>query len=254
MASHPESVESDLFIRPALASGDVVAGFSTRNGGISEGAYASLNLGLSTDDERERVLTNRRRLFEAAGFELDKMAMTGQVHGVAVHGVSAPGLYRGFDGLVTRTRGILLCLTAADCASVLMVDAASGVVGACHAGWRGVVGGIVPKTVREMQAMGAYPGQMAAYVSPSISRTHFEVGEEVAAQFDAEFVHRDPGKPKPHVDLKAAITAQLLEHYVPESSIEISGHCTYAETDRFFSHRAEEGLTGRMIGFIGLRL
>ncbi len=231
----------------------IVAGFSTRSGGVSRAPYASLNLGLSTDDAEAHVAENRRRLFEAAGFGPDRLAIAGQVHGVEVRAVNRPGLYPGIDGMVTRTPGLLLCISAADCAAVLLADADAGVVGACHAGWRGAAGGIVPRTVDALEALGAAAGRLHAYISPCISRTHFEVGPEVAARFDPAFVDHRPGAPRPYVDLKAAIAAQLEEAGIDPGSIDVSPHCTYARTDIFFSHRAEMGVTGRMMGFIGKR-
>ena len=230
----------------------VVAGFSTRRGGVSAGAYTSLNLGLSVDDQPEHVWENRRRLFEALGFTTEQLAVAGQVHGTDLRHVEAPGLYRGVDGLVTRTPGVLLCITAADCAAVLLADAVAGIVGACHAGWRGTAAGIVGQTVAEMGRLGAEPERLRAYISPCISAAHFEVGPEVAAQFDEAFVRHPPAQPRPYVDLKAALMAQLREARLPVDAIEVAPHCTYAQTELFFSHRAEDGRTGRMMGFIGL--
>ena len=243
-------------LRPALFADleRVTAAFSTRAGGTSEGAYASLNLGLSTDDERARVLENRRRLGEAVGFAPERWVITGQVHGDRILRADEPGLFRGYDGLVTDRAGLLLCISAADCAAVLLADAEAGVVGACHSGWRGTVQRISEKTVAEMEALGARPGRVRTYVSPCISAENFEVGEEVAAQFDERFVRRPnhfPQQQKPHVDLKAAIVAQLRDAGVPREQIEVSPLCTVDAPDRLFSYRAGGGTTGRMMGVIG---
>ncbi len=230
----------------------LVAGFSTRHGGASAAPYASLNLGLSTGDEDARVQQNRRRLFAPLGFPPERLAIAGQVHGEKIKTVTEAGLFPGYDGLVTQKRGLLLCISAADCAAVLLADIEAGAIGACHAGWRGTVAGIVGKTVAALEALGAEAARLRAYVSPCISAEHFEVGPEVAAQFDAAFVRRWPGKAKPHVDLKATLAAQLEAAGVPAAGIEVSPHCTFAETDRFFSYRAENGETGRLMGFIGM--
>jgi polyphenol oxidase len=230
----------------------VAAGFSLRNGGVSKAPYASLNLGLSTGDERERVLENRRRMFEWLGFPLDRLAIAGQVHGDRVMDVADPGLFPGYDAMVTRTPGVLLCISTADCAAVLLADVGAGVIGACHAGWRGAAAGIAGKTVVRMEAIGAEAVRIRAVIGPCLCTEHFEVGEEVAAQFDGPFVHRLSGQVRPHVDLKAAVRAQLRESGLPPDSIETSPYCTHCEPDRFFSYRAEGGTTGRMMGFIGL--
>jgi YfiH family protein len=245
---------SSFLLRPRLfeALPGVVAGFSTRHGGVSTGPYTSLNLGLSTADVPEHVQQNRERAAAALGFAPGRLALAGQVHGDALLEVTEPGLYAGYDGLVTRTPGLLLGITAADCAAVLMADAGHRVVGACHAGWRGTVAGIVPETIAAMVRLGAVAADLVLYISPCISTAHFEVGPEVAARFDDAFVHRPPGQAKPHVDLKAAIAAQAIAAGVPPTAIEAAPQCTYAQTDDFFSHRAEAGTTGRMMGLIGL--
>lgn len=243
------------YLEPAIFNDlpGVAAGFSTRHGGVSDGAYAALNLGLSTGDDREAVLENRRRLFAAVGFDADRLVVAGQVHGDDLKIVTEPGLYLGFDALVTEVPGLVLAISAADCCAVLLADADSRIVGACHAGWRGAVAEIAVKTVATMQGLGAEPNRLRVYISPCISAENFEVGPEVAEQFDAAFVRRWPHKLKPHIDLKAAVAAQLEDAGVLTTNIEIAPHCTFAETDTFFSHRAENGTTGRMMGFIGMR-
>ena len=243
-------------LRPALFDDlpGIVAGFSTRHGGVSEGPHASLNLSLSMGDAAAHVWENRRRLFEGVGFSVDQVAYAGQVHGAEVVTVEEAGLYRRCDGLVTRQPGLLLCISAADCASVLLADAEARVIGACHAGWRGAAARIVVGTVAAMARLGAEPSRLCAYVSPCISAERFEEGPEVEAQFDPAFVRRWPGKAKPHVDLKAAVAAQLQEAGVAPGRIEVAPHCTMGETDTFFSYRAERISSGRMLGFVGMRV
>lgn len=242
-------------IRPAIFDDQpaVVAGFSTRHGGVSAGPHASLNLGLSTGDAEANVRENRRRLFASVGVAPGRAVVAGQVHGAEIEAVTKPGLYAGRDGLVTRVPNLLLCIGAADCAAVLLADAEAGLVGACHAGWRGAAAGIAEKTVSALKEMGAAPERVRAYVSPCISAEQFEVGPEVAAQFDAPFVVRDPRWDKPHIDLKTAIVAQLRSAGLAAGCIEVSPRCTMSEPDDFFSYRASGGTTGRMMGFIGMR-
>ena len=241
-------------LRPAVFADvpGLVAGFSTRPGGVSQAPFEGLNLGLSSGDERADVLENRHRLAAHVGFSPDRLAIAGQVHGAEIKLVDAPGLFPGYDGLVTRTSNLLLCISAADCAAVLLADGETDVVGACHAGWRGTVAHVVERTIKTMEAEGARPGRLRAYVSPCISREHFEVGPEVAAQFDDAFVHHLPGKEKPHVDLKAAIRDQLVRADVRPDAIEVAPQCTFAEPEAFFSYRAQRGTTGRMMGFVGM--
>jgi YfiH family protein len=244
-----------MILEPALFDHHpgIQSAFSTRIGGVSEGPYWSLNLGLSTGDEEANVQNNRQRFCERVGVSTDQLALAGQVHGSSVKQVSTPGLFPGVDGLVTTERDILLAITAADCAAVLMADDTTGVAGACHAGWRGVAGGVVVSTIRMMEHVGADITRIKAYISPCITVDHFEVGQEVAEKFDADVVVDWPNEQRPHVDLKAAIAKQLrLTGIVPEN-FAISPYCTYADNDRFFSYRAQEGICGRMLGIIGFR-
>ena len=222
----------ELILRPRLgADPRLAAGFTTR-------AFAPMD---------EPIESVRARLGAAEGFA--SVASVGQVHEARVAVVRAAGHVEAHDGLVTDVPGLLLTVLAADCALVLLVDAEAGVVGACHSGWRGTVAGIAGETVRAMERLGAQ--RIRAFVGPCISAAAFEVGEEVAAQFPAASVVRRPEWPRPHVDLTADLTRQLAEAGV--EGVEASGACTVAEVGRFYSYRAENGQTGRMLGFVGLR-
>lgn len=220
---------------------------------MSPAPYSSLNLGLSTADSNQCVQHNRRVAAGFVGGTPEQMAIAGQVHGADVLWVDQAGLYPGFDGLVTDKPGIILSISAADCAAVLFADRESNVIGACHAGWRGHVGGVIDNTVAEMVRRGAHLQSMTAYVSPCISAKHFEVGEEVTAHFLPQFVKRRPEWPKPHIDLSASIEANLVRCGISQKKIERSLQCTYGEPDQFYSHRAQNGKTGRMMGMICIR-
>ena len=230
----------------------VVAAFTTRNGGVSETPFDSFNLGLSTGDDEQAVRENRRRLLDELGFAPDALATVGQVHGPDVAIVKEPGHTGQHDGLATARRGLVLGVVVADCGAVLLSDAKAGVIGACHAGWRGAVGGIPIVTVEAMRKLGAQPERIRAYVSPCIGPDDFEVGTEVARQFDEEHVSQTPHQAKPHIDLAGSIVTQLLKVGLSSERIEVEG-CSTFDTARFFSYRAEGGTTGRMMGVIGLR-
>jgi len=225
-------------LRPAVFADlpALVAGFTTRDfAPPEEGAL---------DDARRRL---------GAAFGFPAVASVGQVHGSDVATVREGGHTPAHDGLVTDRPGLLLTVVSADCALVLLADAEAGVVGACHSGWRGTVADVVGRTVAAMQRLGAEPARVRAYVGPCISAEAFEVGEEVAAQFAEGHVVRRPGWPRPHVDLKGAIAAQLRAAGVPEAQTEVDAACTASDTARFYSYRAEGGTPGRLIGFIGRR-
>lgn len=218
-------------IRPALLEDiGLVAGVTTR--------------AFSPPDERLDVA--RARLGAEVGMPV---ASVGQVHGSAVAVVHEAGHVPAHDGLVTGVPGLLLTVVAADCGLVLLGDPEAGVVGACHSGWRGTVAGVVGETIRAMARLGAEPGRTRAYLGPCIAVGAFEVGEEVAAQFDGAAVARRPEWPRPHVDLKAELRRQLAEAGVTQ--VEVDEACTVAHNGRFYSYRVEGERAGRIIGFAG---
>lgn len=223
---------TETILRPSFAGTDLEAGFTTR-------AFAPEGEGL--DDTRERLALE-------VGMPL---ASVGQVHRADIATVREGGHVPAHDGLVTDRRGLVLSVIAADCGVVLLADLEAGVVGACHSGWRGTVAGIVEATVAAMQALGAAPSRTRAYVAPCISLESFEVGEEVAKQFDVSVVERRPEWPRPHVNLKAVLERQLRAAGVED--VEVAEGCPVIDNDRFYSYRAEGGTAGRMVGFIGMR-
>ena len=239
-------------ITPSIFPSHVKAVFTTRSGGVSDAPYSSMNLGLSTADSKEHVAENRQRAAGYLGLTSDHLAIAGQVHGAEVLVVDKPGLYPGYDGLVTTQQNLVLSISAADCASVLIADTSSSVIGACHAGWRGHVEGVVDNTIAEMIRQGAVASSLVAFISPCISVNHFEVGEEVVAHFSDDFVLRKAEWPRPHIDLSRSIEAGLIRCGIRPENIERSPDCTFGEPDRFFSHRAQKGITGRMMGMICL--
>ncbi|NNE46522.1 MAG: peptidoglycan editing factor PgeF [Rhodothermales bacterium] len=251
--ARPSSRGTPEIRRPAVFGSKVVAGFSTRHGGLSTGAFESLNVGLNTRDIESIVLENRERLFQTIGRKWSDVAIAGQVHGTAVSHADVPGLYAETDALVTNTPDRVLAITAADCAVVLMADEEAGVVGACHAGWRGAAGRICSETIRSMVKLGARAEDICAYVSPCISVDRFEVGEEVARLFNDRHVVRSEAWTRPHVDLKSCIADELFSCGVPSESVEVSPECTCDSPD-FFSYRCAAGDTGRMMGFIMISL
>ncbi len=225
-----------------LLTPSVFAGVSEIVAGVTLRSFAA------ADTPREVV-----RALLGARVGMPDVASVGQVHGIDVSFVCEAGHVDAHDALVTGRRGLLLTTVAADCALVLLADAEAGVVGACHSGWRGTVAGITGATVRAMEALGASPERLLAYVAPCISREAFEVGDEVAAHFGTHAVARRADWPRPHVDLRAELAQQLAAAGVPAAQTEIDAGCTVGEPERYFSYRAEGGTAGRMIGFIGRR-
>lgn len=215
------------------------------------GELAGLNLGDNTGVDKKEIDNNFKRLSDELGWNPDQLALAEQVHGGEVETVTKAGYYKKIDGLVTSSRDIAIGVKVADCAAVLLVDTSTGTIAAVHAGWRGAAANILPSAIKKMKEIGANVSEVFAYISPCISLQHFEVGEEVASQFDSTFINRKIGV-KPHLDLKSFLNQQLLKSGLSEQRIEIDGRCTIEDT-RFYSFRREREKAGRMLAFIKYR-
>jgi YfiH family protein len=166
--------------------------FFTREGGVSEGIYASLNTGFGSGDDAAAVAENRRRAAAALRVPEDALNTVYQVHGNAVAPVEAPWSRESApraDAMVTRSAGVALGILTADCVPVLFADAAAGVIGAAHAGWKGALSGVLRATVDAMEALGASRAAIGVGVGPAIAQESYEVGPE----FPAPFLAEDPG-------------------------------------------------------------
>ncbi|MGH3013560.1 MAG: polyphenol oxidase family protein [Gaiellaceae bacterium] len=225
--------------------------FSTRLGGVSDGPYASLNLGILTEDQPDRVVENRRRLAETVGVDPDTATMAWQVHGADVaradgRGVARPGTpLERCDGLWTDEPGRGLMLLAADCLPVALARA-NGTPGLAvlHVGWRGLLAGIVAAGA---QALGG--GRLAAAIGPGIGPCCYEVGDEVATPFRERF--GDGVLAGRNLDLAEA-TERTLRAAGAES-VDRVRLCTSCEEALFFSHRRDRGVTGRQGVLAALR-
>jgi YfiH family protein len=223
----------------------LVAGISTRHGGVSSQAYQTLNLGVHTDDDPEAITQNLSLFCADLGIAPESLARSYQVHGAEIWQTSLPGYQSGYDAIISETPGIFAGVGIADCCPILLADPVRQVTAAIHAGWKGTVAQIVSKTASTLIAAGSNPADILAYIGPCISLENFEVGDEVAEQF----VHKEKRDDRWHVDLKATNAAQLRD--VGIRQIEISDYCTVEDNDLFFSHRKEKGVTGRMLAVIG---
>ena len=227
---------------------------STRYGGSSDGAYASLNLGAFTNDLKEAVQRNKELLYTDLGINGDQIASSFQCHGNEVLNVVEPGYYEGFDALITNKKNIFLQILVADCTPMLLFDPIHEVIAAIHAGWRGTANAIVQKTLDKMNLhFQTNPSDCFAYVGTCISQAFFEVDEDVAVYFDQEFYVFDKEKNKYFIDLKACNTRALSDAGLIKNHIAISPFCTVKNNNLFFSHRYEKGTTGRFGVIIGMR-
>lgn len=235
-------------------------GFFTRKGGASSGIFAGLNCGPGSSDQAEVVAINRARVAEAMGVAPDHLISIHQVHSADVIEVTGPLAERPrADGMVTATPGIALGILTADCQPVLMADGAARVIGAAHAGWRGTRDGVLEATVEAMVALGARRENIAAVIGPTISQSAYEVGPE----FFETFTDHDPETARFFIagqdgrymfDLPAMGLARLRAAGVGHA--EWTRHCTYRDSERFFSYRrtthAGEADYGRLISTIRL--
>lgn len=212
------------------------------------GKLPGLNLGDNTIASEAEVKRNFERFSEELSWNRQHIALAEQVHGAEVEIIREPGFYPGLDGFITRKEGLAIAVKVADCAAVLMADPSTNTIAAVHAGWRGAAANITLNVIGKLSKACADLSNTLVYLSPCISLKHFEVGEEVAAQFPSIFVNRQIGS-KPHLDLKSFLKKQLLDAGIQEQHIEIDPRCTI-EDDRFYSFRRERDNAGRMLAFI----
>lgn len=228
----------------------LVHGFTDRNGGVSTGRYASLDLGAKWGDELAAVVENRRRVAAAAGFDVARLVLAKQVHGVAVALAREVDEATEADAIAcTRQDGVVVGVLTADCVPVLLADRLGRAAAAIHSGWRGTVAGVVPRAVVTLADLGVAPGDLVAAIGPCIERAAFEVGPEVAERFAD--VHVDRSAARPHVDLVAAVRDQLVAAGVDPGNVERVGGCTHAHPDRWFSFRRDGAGIGQMLAFVG---
>ena len=244
-------------IRPDWpAPARVQACFTSRQGGVSDGVFAGLNLGAHVDDDPQRVAENRRQLRAQLQLTQEPIWLT-QVHGAKVYPVreaaeAQPAIPPQADAAVTRLSGVPLTVMTADCLPVLFCDRAGSVVATAHAGWRGLCEGVLEQTVA---AMGVPASEILAWLGPAIGPLAFEVGDEVRSAFVAQ----DPTAAEAFVP-GASRGKWLADLYrlarqrlngVGVTQIYGGQHCTFSDPSRFYSYR-RDGQTGRMSGLIWL--
>lgn len=250
-----------VYYASALLEGaGVPHAFSTRLGGLSPAPFDSMNLGnpsgCALQDESDRIRANYDRLQAAIGCGERTRCWVHQVHAAGVAVVEPGREFSGevkADALVGADPDRVLAVRVADCVPVLMATADGTCVAAIHAGWRGVVAGVVPEAIRALRNLG-FAQPLLAAIGPCIGYDAFEVGDEVLADFERVFGADAPlrraGGGKGYVDLREAIRRQLIAGGVEDSRIDTTDRCTYRDHAEFFSHRRERGVTGRMAALI----
>lgn len=252
------------YASPALRAFGVPHAFSTRLGGVSPAPFDSLNLGnpsgAPVQDSPENLAENHRRVLGAAGLgPAGELCRVHQVHGPAVHVVlrgHPHDPHAKADAVATDDPGRIASVRVADCVPVLLATAGGAAVAAVHAGWRGVISGVVGATIDALQRLDA--GEVVAAIGPGIGPGAFEVGPEVVVEFRrvfgtvADTVVRPGAAPgKSLIDLPSAIDHQLRSRGV--NTIDTTDRCTFRDAEEFYSHRRDKGITGRMAAFISPR-
>jgi YfiH family protein len=254
----PPAFEAESLSMPGL-----VHGFFGRGGGVSTGVYASLNGGVGSRDAPQLVEENKTRMARRLGVAPERLLVPYQVHSAEALAVSEPWTAETrprCDGLATRTRGLALGVTGADCGMLLFVDGEAGVIGAAHAGWKGALFGVIEATLSAMEGLGARRPEVRVALGPMIDAASYEVGPE----FVERFVNEDPGfrrffapSPKPGhsmFDLPAFIGMRVAQAGV--ASFEDIRVSTYSNEESCFSYRRSvhrgEPDYGRLVSAIAL--
>ena len=236
-----DPITSDL-LTDACTDSPIRHGFFTRSGGVSAGIYRGLNVGLGSDDAPASVLENRSRVCRWFDVSAGRLATPHQVHSPDVWVVD--GSYDGgrpkADAVVSTTPGLAIGVLTADCVPILFAEPQAGIVAAAHAGWNGALSGVAENTVSAMEQLGADRSRIVACLGPAISGENYEVGPEYVERF----VRHDPQNQrffrpaeKPghsFFDLQSYALERLLAVGI---EAHLSGHCTYADEDRFYSYR-----------------
>ncbi len=265
-----EAQELPLFVFPSLEqTGIVKHGFTTRLGGVSEGIFATLNLSFTRGDKREAVEENYRRLASALQVEYGSFVLSDQTHTTNVirvgrkdagNGILRKKAYADVDGMVTNETGVTLVTFYADCVPLYFVDPVHHAIGLSHSGWRGTVGRMGKVTLEKMkQEFDTDAADVYCAIGPSICQNCYEVGEDVAGEFQRAFAGRetdlllDKGNGKFQLDLWKANKMVLLEAGVQAEHLAVTELCTCCNPKLLFSHRASKGKRGNLAAVLALK-
>ena len=263
--------EDDLLLIPEWEKKghNLTAGFTTRLGGGGQSPYDSLNVGLHVSDDDSIVINNRQMVSVKLDFPIEQWVVGEQIHNSNIKKVTSSDGGKGaqsltsavkdIDGLYTKDKDILLVSLYADCVPLYFFSPKHEMIGLAHAGWKGTVGKIGPKMIEIWKNEGIDPNDILVIIGPSISQQQYEVDHNVIKAVDQvlpqtdtpPYIQSRPG----HflLDLKTLNKQLLIAAGIPSHCVKISQYCTARKTDLFFSYRKEQGRTGRMMSFIGLK-
>jgi len=242
---------------------ELIAGMTTRHGGVSKGIFESNNMGILASDPDEMAIINMRAFIGALPVHPWKVAVTRQVHGTryAVLGPEPPesifesdfSVFSETDILMTNEPGVLLITFYGDCVPILVYDPEHKAVGLCHSGWKGTSLRAAEALVKGMiKEYGSHPEAMSAVIMPAAGVCCYEVGFDVSSLFESYPEYLVPYNNKHKIDLKGINAKILMSCGIPAEAIEVSPLCTLCDS-RFFSNRRDSGHTGRMAAFACLK-
>ena len=251
------------------ATGIVKHGFSTRKGGVSTGIFSSMNLNFKRGDDPDAVMENYRRMAAALNMRVEDMVLSDQTHTTNVRviteedrgkGILKPQDYSDVDGMITNVPGIVLVTSYADCVPLYFVDPVRKAIGLSHSGWKGTVGHIGQKTVWKMhEVYGSEPKDIVAAIGPSICQSCYEVSDDVAEAFRANFtadeaadILLDKGNGKYQLDLWKANWYVLTDAGILPEHLSVTDLCTACHPDLLWSHRKTNGQRGGLSAFLSL--
>ncbi|PLY03239.1 MAG: peptidoglycan editing factor PgeF [Desulfuromonas sp.] len=252
------------YLQPDWSGRNIEAGFSTRNGGVSRPPYNSLNLGFGTDDPKHNVEANRTALTRAFGLDPNLLLTVRQVHGTDILIVDDenPDLSHfqkvESDAIITDQPGIMIGILVADCYPVLIHDPVRQVAAAIHAGWRGAAAGLIGLTIKAMQShFSCIPADMMVAIGPGIGAHKYLVDRPVRDAFRDgsgfwEAISSESSLGQWQLDIGQSCRIQLEAAGIIGANIDVVRECTCCHRELFFSHRRDQGVTGRQLGFVML--
>ncbi len=230
---------------------EIVCGFSTKVGPNAKPPY-HFNLSYSVGDEKEIVESNRRLFFDELGLNEKMVSYQKQVHEDKISKVNSFGSCGESDALITTTKNLGLAISSADCPAIFVYDPIQEVIAAVHSGWRGTEKKILRKAIQKLKSdFYCNPSNLVCYVGPSISQKNYEIGEEVAAKFDRQFVIKNENKF--YLDLIGTNYKMLIDEGVKEINIQVSRLCSYEYETILHSYRREGLNSGRALGVIAMK-
>lgn len=250
------------YFKPDWAAKAVSAGFTTRNGGVSRPPYNSLNLGSGTDDPKHNVEANRAALVRAFDLTPHLLLTVRQVHGtnILVIDESNPDLTHfqavESDAIITNQPGIMIGVLVADCFPILLFDPVNRVAAAVHAGWRGAAAGLIGRVVTAMSThFSSQPADLMAAIGPGIGAHKYLVDRPVRDAFRDgsgywEAISHEESLGQWQLDIGKSCRLQLEAAGLAGRNIDEVSECTCCHRELFFSHRRDQGATGRQIGFV----